>query len=202
VTAFYTGDVDELFSRIARDAETLTVASGDSFLLSYREFVLYFDEARPITRHHLIIGASCVYSWMPTILDFRSEEFAAGVAILERARVEGHVSNCELGVLKHLINNSVGGASKLLHIVAPRSFAIWDSRVKSYLGPELTKRAGDDIEECQQYWSMFRRLAATDEAGTLATAVGQLLGYPVTAMRALELVMFSSARGAARGLKV
>lgn len=43
----------------------------------------------------------------------------------------------ELLFLKRSFNNSLVGVSKLLHFINPRVYAIWDSRVFSFLFPDI-----------------------------------------------------------------
>ena len=56
-----------------------------------------------------------------------------GAELLTRARGQGALSDEEIGALASLINNSLVGASKLLHFVAPEHFAIWDLRIYRFL---------------------------------------------------------------------
>jgi hypothetical protein len=183
-----------LLRRLSRDSERVEIKADDTFLISYPEFVQYFRATRPIMRHHLIIGASFTYAWMPTILDFRSTAFDEVAGLLERARA-GHVLTAEeaRSVFK-LVNNSIVGASKLLHFVAPDFYAIWDQRVASYLGVRTSTTVAGAIDQCLRYWALCRDLARTDEAAHVTSFMSQRLGYEVTPLRAMELIMFTAAR--------
>ena len=43
------------------------------------------------------------------------------------------LSGTEIADLATLVNNSLVGASKLLHFVAPNTYSIWDSKVFSFV---------------------------------------------------------------------
>ena len=43
--------------------------------VSYPEFLKYFSDIKTITKHNLVIGINFTYGWMPTIFDFRSDNF-------------------------------------------------------------------------------------------------------------------------------
>lgn len=73
-----------------------------------------------------------VYAWMPTMLEIGDQPPQQRQRIpahLERAKKGLLPSKNELEELKKFTNNSVVGASKLLHILNPTVYPIWDSRV-------------------------------------------------------------------------
>ena len=69
---------------------------------------------------------------MPTILNYKSNEFDTAVEILNRAKNNPRISTDDILLLKQLINNSLVGVSKLLHYINS-VYAIWDSRVCNFL---------------------------------------------------------------------
>jgi hypothetical protein len=158
--------------------------------IRYPEFLLFFRKAATLTPHHLIIGANFVYGWMPTMLDFRSKEFKRCVIHLERARKHHDLGTDELEELAGLVNNSNVGASKLLHVVAPEHYSIWDRRVAEYLEttPATNRTAG--AEQYLNYNNCCRSLASSREAIVLARELSAHVGCSLTPLRALELVMF------------
>lgn len=73
-----------------------------------------------------------VYAWMPTMLEIGDQPPQQRQRIpahLEKAKKGLLLSEAELEELKEFTNNSVVGASKLLHILNPTVYPIWDSRV-------------------------------------------------------------------------
>ena len=60
--------------QLAAAARKADFTSMETYLVSYPEFVRYFQQIDVIDRHHLIVGASMVYGWMPTIPRLHSGE--------------------------------------------------------------------------------------------------------------------------------
>ena len=190
-------DQSALLRHLVTDARAVQLDPRSTTALSYPEFLRYFRDAQPITRHHLIIGAHFAYGWMPTILDFRSDRLDVGVELLEQARSNADLDAAAFEVLARLMNNSTVGASKLLHFAAPDRFAIWDSRVATYLGTSVIHGAAG-VPQYSAYNECCRTIATLPAAKGIAKIVSQQLGMSVSSMRALELVMFDSAlRGVA-----
>ena len=184
-------DERRLIRALTRHSECAHMESSPSLAIGYPEFLDFFAKPRTLTRHHLVIGASFTYAWMPTILDFRSTEFDRGVAVLRRARRNGAVSEADLQCLAEIVNNSVVGASKLLHFVAPDAFAIWDSRVASYLGSRIAGTARG-VATYSSYNRCMVDLAGMPEAADIARTVSRRIHCRTRPLRALELVMYSA----------
>jgi hypothetical protein len=90
------------------------------------------------TQHDLVALAGVshlAYGWMPTMLSFRA-------TAIDPDQVWEHIGQGNLDdelllSLKRLINNSLVGASKVLHFIKPDAYAIMDSRVRRYLAENL-----------------------------------------------------------------
>jgi len=178
-----------LLRSILRDSLRVPVPKFGSYDVSYPEFLEYFRRVSLLERHHLIIAANFSYGWMPTILDFRSDCFDDAVKLLERARISGDLGVDELFTLACVVNNSIVGVSKLLHFASPASYAIWDSRVATYLGARLQSRE-KGAEQYLRYNECCRLLCDSHEVGVVTERVSSVIGYQLQPMRALELVMF------------
>src|SRR5687767_5200052 len=186
-------DNQVLLGALARDALVVPADAASSYDVSYPEFLEYFNRCGSLTKHHLIIAANFAYGWMPTILDFRSRDFEAGVVLVEKARTGCSLGIPELAALAKIVNRSTVGASKLLHFASPFAYAIWDSRVAKYLGARI--ECGDlGAEQYLAYNDCIRHLAQTTEATEIARVVSERVGYRVAPMRALELVMYHAGR--------
>ena len=74
------------FDMLLQDAEKIIIQEEEKYLIAYQEFVAYFQNIDQITKHNTIIGISFTYSWMPTILDFRSEKINKATEILNYAK--------------------------------------------------------------------------------------------------------------------
>jgi len=177
---------------IIRDEASVQFEPGDSYLLSYPEFIAYFANLDEITRHNLIIAANFTYGWMPTTFAFKSQDFAGGVAILNAARTEGAIGERELSCLRKLIHNSLVGVSKLLHFVNPSLYAIWDRRVCTYINGSYSH---GEIQKPRNYLAYLHNCHEIINDGRFKpvhASMNRKIGYDVTACRALELVMYKT----------
>jgi hypothetical protein len=177
---------------IIRDEATVQFEPGDSYLLSYPEFIAYFANLDEITRHNVIIAANFTYGWMPTILTFKSQDLASAVAILNAARGQRVIDERELSALRHLIGNSLVAVSKLLHFVNPHLYAIWDRRVYTYINGSYSQV---QIQKPRNYLAYLLNCHDTINDGRFKpvhASMNRKIGYDVTACRALELVMYRS----------
>ena len=188
--------------QIIGDEKNVILRPTDSYLFSYPEFVSYFANLETITRHSLIIGAHFTYGWMPRILSLRfdtkepEEAFAIAVAMLNEAKRGVLISEKQLRFLKHLVNNSVVGPSKLLHFINPHLYAIWDSRVCGYLSARSSHRYKvDEVADYFAYLDNCEEITRDKRFEQVHRSMNGKIGYAVTAYRALELVMYASITG-------
>jgi hypothetical protein len=175
-----------------QDGTNFAIKSQSDYL-SYLEFLKYFSDLKTITRHNLIIGINFTYGWMPTIFDFRSDNFDAALDILNEAKSGNKPTSDNLVLLKGLLNNSLVGTTKLLHFINPDNFAIWDSRVYRYL---TNKEPHDNrIGNCNTYLDYLAfcdYLTKQKEFKSLQKSIEKQVGYSMTAYRVTELVMYSN----------
>lgn len=111
-----------------------------------------------------------------------------------REKSTGALSDKEITSLAKLVNNSLVGASKLLHFVAPNQFAIWDSKIYAFVFDQ--KPYNYRVNEVANFRSYLNTLALiqTDSRFTAFHAsVNAKIGYSVSPLRAIELVMFLNA---------
>ena len=121
---------------------------------TYDTFLEYFvclsqQDTKSMTRQAekkwLIGGTSLVYSWMPTILKFRTDHEKCALSSLCKIReIIDHKNkyfaqddDCiegQLEPLRDFINNAIVGPSKFLHFSFPEVFPIWDRRVERVFG--------------------------------------------------------------------
>ena len=175
---------------IIRDEAGVQFDPGDSYLLSYPEFIAYFSGLDEITPHNLIIAANFTYGWMPTILTFKSRDFAAGVAILNAARRRDLVGERDLNSFRSLIGNSMVGVSKLLHFVNPSRYAIWDRRVYTYINKSYSQARIQKPRNYLAYLDNCREITTDGRFAPIHASMNRKIGYEVTSYRALELVMY------------
>lgn len=175
-----------------RDGANFEIKRQSDYL-SYPEFLKYFSDIKTITQHNLTIGINFTYGWMPTIFDFRSDNFVEALDILNKAKMGRKLTADNLALLKGLLNNSLVGTTKLLHFINPDNFAIWDSRVYRYL---TNKEPHDNrIGNCKAYLDYLEfcdYLTKQQEFDSLKKSVENKVGYSMTAFRVAELVMYSN----------
>lgn len=178
--------------KLLNDANNFSVASNDSFMVSYCEFIKFFATIKEIDYHSMVIGIHFTYAWMPTIFDFRSNKFDVVISILNKAKIGKNIKIEELEILKNCFNNSLVGVSKILHFINPEKFAIWDSRVFHYL---FNQQAYDyRISNCTTYLSyleLCHNLTKTSEYKEIHTIVEEKIGYSISNIRSIELIMYS-----------
>ena len=68
-----------------------------------------------------------------TLSDAERCDLQAAGDMLTKAKQGLRLEAWEIDALAGLVNNSVVGASKLLHFVAPQTYAIWDSKVYAFV---------------------------------------------------------------------
>lgn len=176
--------------KFLQDCNNFTVDIKNDYI-SYPEFLKYFNNLTTITKHNLIIGINFTYGWMPTILNFRSDNFINAITILNNAKKGVKPTVNQLDILKGLFNNSLVGTSKLLHFINPNIFAIWDSRVFRYLTNKEPYYSR--IQDCNTYFSYlsFCKLITTmKEYNNAHISICDKIGYPMSKFRTAELIMY------------
>jgi len=175
--------------------QNTAIPVNNSYILSYPSLLEFFVPKATFTIGDFICGAHMVYGWMPTALDLYPSTphigLQRGADLLTKAKAAGVLSDDEIEELAQLVNRSVVGASKLLHFVAPSVFAIWDSRIYRFL---LRQRAHhyrvNEVSTYRTYLGRLRKLRGDPRFPVFQASVNDKLGYDVSDLRALELVMF------------
>ena len=168
-----------------------------SYIRSYPHLQAWLNSKLVLDEQNLICAAHMVYGWMPTILELHpGESFSShdGVTLLNKARKQGSLSVGEIDQLAGLVNNSVVGASKLLHFVNPEAFAIWDSRIYRFIhSQEAHHYRVNSAAEYERYLAQLRQLRQDPRLAGFHASINRKMGYEVSALRALEVVMFLNA---------
>lgn len=174
------------------DAENITIDKKDSYIKSYPEFIKYFETNSPVKEHHLIIGSHFIYSWMPTILTLKLDNIEEVLRLLNEV-INGKVLiEAELETLKTCINNSMVGLSKLLHFINPANYAIWDSRILNYCTGQSSQYGIDKPKNYIAYIKKLNEISKEKQFNELYAAIKKYFDYPITAMRAIEIIMFQT----------
>lgn len=176
-------------------AKTLRLDPHAPYHRAYPHLVEFFNGAHQIQPSTVVHAAHMVYGWMPTILEMHwgaDDRHLHQVAdILTKARNGADASPSDLTLLTGVVNRSLVGASKLLHLAAPDRYPIWDSRVYRFVHEAVPYHHRlNDVGTFDSYINLVRSLAKDPRAQQLVADVNAMLGYKVTQVRAVELVMF------------
>ena len=151
---------------------------------------MFFERQDSITPDDVLISANFVYGWMPTMLknvDFLNLERIANILTLVK---KGKILDVnELNLVRSITNNSIVSVSKLLHLVEPNNYAIWDSRVYRYI--YQTDKYAYNNTIYMSYLEKCRHFSRLSEFGEFFDLVSAQFPFAVSHMRALDVVMFT-----------
>lgn len=163
----------------------------DYFLYNYQYLVSHFLPTKKLTKSDVIVGAYLVYGWMPTMLktaDFKGDSL---IDLLNEIRDQGTITAKELQDLKPLTNNSIVGLSKLLHLLNPDKFPIWDSRIYKTLYNKNPYGYRVNVPKAYiEYLRIAEEGIIHPEFPQAHCHINNILGYDVSKVRALELILF------------
>ena len=160
----------ELYEKLADWAAKYKPKRREKIFDTYPYFIKYKRQLK--TTGDLIVAISIAYSWMPTMLDMYGQteksfdklkkEISQFKSFSSSALLEENKPMIKkiLAKLSRATNNSVVGASKVLHMFYPRHIPILDSRVITAWNklPKIEKAKipalnNNNREECYyQYW--------------------------------------------------
>lgn len=145
-----------------------------------------------ISDNELYSTISMVYGLMPTAMNLRHGDMEPFISPLNALHDAGQrLSTAEVEGLKALVNNSIVGTSKLLHFLAPETYPVWDSRINRFLHGQ-DRPETNSVPLYLDYLADFDRLRADADFEVLRRSVEGKLGYPVSAARVFELIMYMS----------
>lgn len=180
--------------KLREDEGKVVFEKDKSYLVAYPEFLKYFEDVDVLTVHHLVIGIHFTYGWMPTIFNFKNKELEKAVEILNRAKKDEELlTEKDLEDLRECLNNSLVGVSKLLHFIRPDKYAIWDSRVYRYINEKSAYQY--QIHEYKAYLNYLQfceSIISQPAFDSLHTSMEEKVGYKMTPLRSLELIMFKN----------
>jgi len=158
---------------------------------SYGAFLRFFSEKSILSEDDVTVGAHMAYGWMPTAINrFGIDDLPALVRILNDVK-RGHFPPREdLATLKRGINNSLVGASKLLHFVAPTNIAIWDRRIARFIHGNLAEREVETIQAFLDYHRDLNLVVRHPDFGRIGDWMNHIVGYQVSNLRACEYLMY------------
>jgi hypothetical protein len=188
--------------QLAADKTLQTRIAEDPVVAVYGAVVSQFSSWNPIRWADAVVALHVAYGWMPTIpnlglpakLDSDQRTLVESLFNAARLRL---LTLDELAFLKLCFaNNSIVGLSKMLHLLAPYRYAIWDRRVAiAWHAPAKPRFYGSNdcltpagylryLEELHR-WDPTPRAQAVLAIRRLSPDLSN-----VTELRILELVLF------------
>jgi len=154
-----------------------------------RRDVLDWDE--------LISIIHMVYGWMPTMLRPTVEHSEAEknqlISTLQFVKQGGFLSTSQLNCVQRFSNRSIVGASKMLHVLNPTNYVIWDSRVAEvFMWQGVTQATYSTLERYVEYLETLREWVQNPLVVEQCTEIRKLKNEltDTSDLRIIELVLF------------
>jgi|GEM_PF-3108277 len=135
---------------------------------AYTYFKDFFKKKKPSV-NNLILASSVSYSWMPTMLDIRTKKGIRSInkasevlSVIRSINISADLNDTitiikALTQLKEVINNSMVGASKVMHLFHDNA-PIIDSRVRRSWNWFFSKKEfkiKEDVKGYLKYWEII-----------------------------------------------
>ncbi len=185
-------DMNEIsIEQLILKAESVRLFKNEGYLLAYPKLLKFGETIHEVNEDNICLLAHMAYGWMPTILTLRQEHLGGCIqsanALIQFTEsentIEPHIENMAL-----YINNSVVGASKVLHFLKPDLYPIWDSRVSTALFNNSNNTRKQ--ENYLAYYQYCHGLRATSGIADLVKTLSEKVGYLITSIRAVELILY------------
>jgi len=176
--------------------EHTEIPKGDTYLRSYPYLVEYFEGLDQITFGDAVRGAHMVYGWMPTMLRMgrgfkNGDDSELAIKALNSVKRRDQLADEELKSVMAFTNNSIVGASKLLHFISPDQYPIWDSRIYEFVhGKAPHGYQVNHLGRYLEYKALIHELEKKPACDLLHRSMSEKVGDKISRVRALELVMF------------
>lgn len=178
--------------------ERLTAASAVEDFEAVIQAAQRFDELDWVAAVAIL---HMVYGWMPTMLrpiphhspDQRDELLRCLVSV----RDGNLLGPDELARVERFANRSIVGASKLLHVLNPKNYVIWDSRVANvFLWANVSRQTYCTVPRFQDYLQTIRGWAGEPSVQKRCQVLRALnpLFAQASNLRMIELVLFNGKR--------
>lgn len=171
------------------------IPRDNSYIVSYPHILDHFQSITEFSKRDFVCSAHIIYGWMPTILTLNLGNspinLQRGAELLTQAKRTGQLADNDIEQLARLVNNSLVGVSKLLHFTTPNGFAIWDSKIYSFVFEETPHNYRvNQLVKYREYMSRLDEIKRRQGFQAFHESVKSKVGYEVGSLRAIELVMF------------
>ena len=176
--------------RFIADSAKIDYSYQTSIAPHYLEFIRFFKKKPHLDINDLTVGAHMIYGRMPTMLRFNSNNLDTILKLVNRIKVGADIDLDNLKLLKKVLNNSIVGASKLLHFVDPERFAILDSRIFKYIDGSYSPTRISKADNYLEYLVRIRDLIKERDFKLVHDLVKKKMNTTHSKMRTAEIVMF------------
>ncbi len=136
---------------IGTNLDSYNEKTDDKVFDGRRQF--YLDSYFPILNHlkaqkgnlnseSAVVAICLIYSWMPKIIHnpiIPDDNVVKSLNKAYNSTSEDKLSEQEIEKIKYSINNSMVGASKILHFINPNIYPIWDGNIAKIIKSEDRK---------------------------------------------------------------
>lgn len=182
--------------RLARSRIVRGRIASDHSQEDYQAMVRFVAGLRTLDWCMTVALLNMVYGWMPTKLEIEAhtpEEQAELVKAVSRAKLGSILVREELARIQRAANGSIVGASKLLHVLRPDHYPIWDSRVAgAFLWRGVSPATYSTLARYIDYVTAVWEWGAYAEVRRECAALRKLRPalHDASDMRMVELVLF------------
>jgi hypothetical protein len=167
---------------------------GSSYIKSYESIIDFFNDIQ-LNENSLIQGAHMVYGWMPTILNITKHDLDTQNVLLSLEKISKEIDEANLNVIIKFMNNSIVGASKLLHFMYPEKYPIWDSKICEIISGkshhQKVQNTLNYINYCEAIQNLINELP--ENLKNFKREFEEIFKYKISNVRATELMLFLTA---------
>lgn len=182
---------------LARSCDVKTKITEDTAQEDFQAIIQVAARRQTLDWEEAVALLHMVYGWMPTMLrpikphdaDMRNRLLAH----LQKVKAGELLTKDELEEVRDFANVSIVGASKLLHVLCPSNYVIWDSRVaRSFLWEGVSRGAYATIDRYMEYLDLLRQWVKNQNVIDECAVLRGLNQYLALAsdLRLMELVLY------------
>lgn len=185
--------------KLAQSNKVLSRIASDNGMDDFQAIIRAVARCKKLDWDEAVAILHMVYGWMPTMLrkiEMSSpDERESLIATLRKAKSGRALTTYELEEVQRFSNRSIIGASKLLHVICPESYPIWDSRVaQEFLWRGVSQGTFSQLQRYVDYVSELHEWLKEPEVIAECSAIRCLNPALSEAgnLRLIELVLFRS----------
>ena len=177
-------DVETLLAKIESEPR------GYSYIKSYKCIEDFF-KVSILNENSVIQGAHMVYGWMPTILNICKPDSDIQKVLVSLEKLSENPNDVDLVIIKKFMNNSIVGASKLLHFKYPEKYPIWDSRICKIITGKSYHEKVQKITNYIKYYEAIHNLIdeLPENLENFKKEFEEKFKYKISDVRAAELIL-------------